>query len=49
MFGDVGKKTVEELHQDVMAWLDQAGRVIQDLLDSNEVEITIRTKPKEKP
>ncbi len=50
LFGSVGKQTVQDLHQYVMAWLDQAGRVLQELARENTVKVTIEIVPrKEKP
>jgi len=46
VLGSIGKETVQDLHQYVMAWLDQAGRVLQELARENDVEITIRVKPR---
>lgn len=47
MFADVGKETVEELHQRVLGWLDRLKEIISELRDESEVEIKITFRRKE--
>ena len=36
-----GKEAVEELHQDVLAWEDQAGRLARELLGADSVRALV--------
>lgn len=37
---------LEAIRQMGLNWLDQAGRVLQDLARDNDIEITVKVKPR---
>ncbi len=46
---EAGRKTVEDLNQDVHSWLQDLADRIETLLHTHRVRITIEVEPKEKP